>query len=275
MKLGNLKRQAESYLNQYKTEAPATYAAAQQAIGGVLIVDGFIGIDNPLGGDKRSGIFGSLIGIAMGVVFIFVPSIFNSVSGTNKMTATTTATIVSVKQDTSTDTSSSGSSCSAKAKYTVGSRDYEQNSAFSSGNVCALTPGSSVMISYNPNNPGSWGYDLKSINNFMKVFSVGGIIFAIAGFITFIIRLLSIVFGWKLLKSGRALAKTLPEGTDLNTMKNEIKGNFAKTLFGFGGTNTHPTQSTVASVLPPQQPPQAVPPSTSIDNDKPSANNPS
>ena len=64
-----------------------------------------------------------------------------------------------------------------------------------------------------------------------------GAIVAVTSLVTFAIRLLSIIFGWKLLKSGRALAKTLPAGTDLSTIKNEIKQNFAKSVFGMGGGN--------------------------------------
>jgi hypothetical protein len=40
----SLKGQATSFLDQYKQQSPATFAAAEQAIGGVLIADGFIGI---------------------------------------------------------------------------------------------------------------------------------------------------------------------------------------------------------------------------------------
>jgi hypothetical protein len=45
----NLKNQAQQFLGNYKSKNPATFAAAQQAIGGLLILDGFIGIDNPSG----------------------------------------------------------------------------------------------------------------------------------------------------------------------------------------------------------------------------------
>jgi hypothetical protein len=61
MKLfSSLKQQAVNFLEPHKEKGPATYAAAEQAIGAILITDGFIGIDNPFGSKKRPGIFGTL-----------------------------------------------------------------------------------------------------------------------------------------------------------------------------------------------------------------------
>lgn len=254
MKLANLKSKATNFLSGYEKKNPATYAAAQQAIGGVLILDGFVGIDNPLGGKKRPGIFGSLAGVIVGILFLFIPTIFGAVTGTSKMTATTNATVVSVSQPTtstttnSNGTTSSGSqSCSAVAKYTVGGHEYSQNTAFSSSGLCSLSAGSTITIDYNPAQPEKWGYQVATLNKFLKIFMYVGILVIIASLFTFTIRLLSIIFGWKLLKSGRALAKTLPAGTDMTTVKNEIKQAFSKSLFGFAGGN--PIESAIESKL--------------------------
>ena len=79
----SLKGKAQGFLDKYKEKDTASYAAAEQAIGGLLILDGFIGIDNPLGGKKRSGIFGTVTSMFIGVIFIFLPVIFGSISGIN------------------------------------------------------------------------------------------------------------------------------------------------------------------------------------------------
>lgn len=268
MKFGKIKQTAQDFLRQYETQNPATYAAAQQAIGGLLMLDGFIGIDNPLGGKKRPGIFGSLIGVALGVVFLFVPSFFGGFTGTNAMTATTTATVVSVNNGSTSD-----GSCSAVVSYMVGNQHYQQQSAFSSSSLCSLTPGSTVTISYNPDQPGSWGYDLKSLNMFMYLFMGVGALVIVTSLVTFVIRLLSIIFGWKLLKSGRAAARALPAGTDFAAIIEQIKQEFSHHVFG--GTSSNPfappgTQQSTTSVTanPPvesQTPPapiQVAPPVT-------------
>lgn len=256
----SLKNQAEQFLAAYKSENPATYSAAQQAIGGLLILDGFIGIDDPLGGKKRSGIFGALISIVVGLVFVFGMGFISNLMGINKLTATTTATVVSVSQptvSTNQDGSSSGGSCTPQAKYTVAGKEYTQTASSGSSSACSLTAGKTIEINYDPNNPGAWAYDLNTTKTVLKFFPYLGILVAISGFITFLIRLFSILFGYKLLTNGRALAKTLPPGTDLSTIQNEIRQNFAKTVFGMGGQQpaSPPAAPPPAAPQPPAAPP--------------------
>jgi hypothetical protein len=94
----NLKQKAINFLEPYKAKGPATYAAAEQAIGAILITDGFIGIDNPFGQKGRPGIFGTIGGMVFGVIFMFIPTFFGNISGINDMTAVTSAKVVSVDQ---------------------------------------------------------------------------------------------------------------------------------------------------------------------------------
>ncbi|HET7320484.1 MAG TPA: DUF3592 domain-containing protein, partial [Candidatus Saccharimonadales bacterium] len=258
MTLGNLKGEATSFLNKYKSENPAAYAAAEQAVGGLLILDGFIGIDNPLGGKKRPGIFGSLTGVVVGVVFMLAPTFFGNVTGINKLTATTNATIVSVGQPqvsqtrNSNGTTSTSSSCSATAKYTVNGKTYTQQSSMSSSGMCGFTVGATIPINYDPANPGNWGSDIKTVKTIFKVFFWAGLAVVVSSIVTFLIRLASIIFGWKLLKNGRALAKTLPPGTDLSGTIKQIEHEFKTSLFGFGGgTPTAPAATPPVVPAPP------------------------
>lgn len=240
-KLREIKTKASDFLSHYKQQDPAAYAAAQQAVGGLLIIDGFIGIDNPFGGKKRSGIFGSFVGIIVGILFIFAGSLFLGLTGIGKMTATTTATVVSVGAPVQTSTNTNGSSsstCSLTARYTVGGREYTNQASDSSSSYCGHSVGDTVTINYNPDKPGSWSMDVATVKLVMKIFSVVGIVVAILSLFTFVIRLLSIIFGWKLLKSGRALAKTLPAGTDLGTAISEIRQSFSRMLFPANGGGT-------------------------------------
>ncbi len=259
----NIKNHALQFLSGYEQNNPTTFAAAQQAIGGLLVLDGFIGIDNPFGGKKRSGIFGSLIGVVVGLVFLVGTGFIGNLMGINKLTATTTATVVSVSQPTTTTNStnsndSSGPSCTAQAKYTVNGKEYNQTASSGSGSACSLTAGQTIAINYDPNNPGAWAYDLNTVKFVLKILPIFGLIVAVTSLVTFVIRLLSIIFGWKLLKNGRALAKTLPAGTNLDTIKNEIRQNFAKSVFGMGVNNQTatqpPTVQSSATQTPPQQP---------------------
>lgn len=248
MKLfSSLKGQATGFLDQYKKDSPATYAAAQQAIGGVLILDGFIGIDPPFTSkdNKRPGIFGTLFGIAFGVVFMLIPTFIGNMTDINKMTATTTATVTYVSESSFND---DDSTCSIKAKYTVNGKEYIKPSGMSSSTNCSLSEGDKISIKYNPDRPSSWSNDAGTVGIFLQVFFWAGILVVISSLVTFVIRLLSIIFGIKILKAGRALAKTLPQGTDFTTIKNEIKQNFIKSIFNFGGANTITSPATTAEV---------------------------
>lgn len=241
----SLKSKAQGFLKKYKEKDTATYAAAEQAIGGLLILDGFIGIDNPLGGKKRPGIFGTVIGFAIGIMFIFMPAIFGQISGTSKMTSTTTAKVVSVgSPQVSTTSNSNGStstatSCSLTATYTVNGQSYTEISSSGSSSNCSQAAGNTISINYNPNSPSSWTgtSDAKSMKQASTIFMFAGILVAIVSFFTFLIRLFSIIFGWKLLKNGRALAATLPKGTSLDTVIEQIKKEFKTSLFNFSSAS--------------------------------------
>lgn len=237
MIFSTLRNEAKDFLGKYKEKDPAMYAAAQEAIGGVLILDGFIGIDNPLGGKKRPGIFGSLAGIIFGAIFLFVPTFFGNVTGINQLTAKTQATVLSVNRQQSTSTDANGNAqtnttCTAFAKYTVNGKQYTQQSSFGSSDQCSLSAGQTTQISYNPNNPAKWGTGVDTIKKIMKFFPWVGIFIMLSGLVTFLIRLFSIIFGWKLLRSGRALAKTLPNGEGIGDKAKEIEQAFKKSVFG-------------------------------------------
>ncbi len=254
MKLfSGLKQKAIDFLEPYKTKEPATYAAAEQAIGAILITDGFFGIDNQFGQKKRPGIFGTIGGIVLGVIFMFIPTFFGNLSGINDMTAVTSATVVSVGPANYIKNSNgnSSASCPLTVSYTINGQEHTNRSPIASSNYCSLSAGQIITINYNPANPGSWAYGAKTISNFLQIFFWAGLLALISSIITFFIRLFSIIFGWKLLKDGRRNAANLPAGTNLQTMIDEIKRNFTASIFGFGSAQsgyipgTPPTQGPV------------------------------
>lgn len=229
MKLfSSLKQKAKDFIEPYKSQNPATYAAAEQAIGAVLIADGFLGIDNPFGDKKRPGIFGTIIGMIFGVVFMFTPAFIGNITNIDKMTSQVQATVTEVNSGTD-------GVCSLKASYLVDGEQYTNQSSFSSSDYCSLSIGQSIVVNYDSTNPGSWGYGVNKIGGFMKIFFWAGLLVLISSIITFFIRLFSIIFGWKLLRDGRRNAAMLPPGTDLGTIIMEIKKNFTESIFGFGG----------------------------------------
>ncbi len=78
----SLKNQAINFIEPYKQKNPATYAAAEQAVGVILIADGFFEAPHPMGRKGRPGIFGTIGGMILGIIFMFIPTIFGSISQT-------------------------------------------------------------------------------------------------------------------------------------------------------------------------------------------------
>jgi hypothetical protein len=250
MKLfSSIKQQAIGFLAPYKEKGPATYAAAEQAIGAILITDGFIGIDNPFGSKKRPGIFGTLGGMILGIVFMLVPGFFGTMTNIKNMTETVPAVVVSVGNMVSSSSSNGGGTCGLSVRYTVNSQEYTKQSSMSASNYCSLTAGETIVINYDPGNPGSWAYGAETIGTFLSIFFWVGVLVLISRIITFFIRLLSIIFGWKLLRDGRKNAASLPTGTSLQTMISEIKQNFIASVFGFGGTQNTLVPGNISSLL--------------------------
>ncbi|MBC7512080.1 DUF3592 domain-containing protein [Candidatus Saccharibacteria bacterium] len=254
MKLfNNVKKQATGFLDQYKQRDPASYAAAQQAVGGLLILDGFIGIDNPFAGKKRAGIFGTLGMMVFGLIFMLSPHFINSMTGMDKMTAQTSAQVTSVGAPrTSTDSDGNTSTtCNFTAKYSVDGKEYQSPSSSSSSGSCQLTAGQTVEINYNPANPSQWMSDRQTWTIILSIFFYVGLFILLSGIVTFTIRFVSIIFGWKILRSGRALAKTLPAGPDLGAMVSAIKNDFTKSLFGFNSPSaTAPIIESIVAPVP-------------------------
>lgn len=251
MKLfSNLKQHAINFLEPYKTKEPATYAAAEQAVGAVLIADGLFGIDNPFGQKRRPGIFGTVSGMILGIIFMLVPGFIGNLTNINNMTETVPAVVVSVGDMVRSSSSRGSSTCGLEVRYTVSGQEYTKQSSMSASNYCSLTAGQTIVINYDPNDPGSWAYGAKTIGTFLSIFFWAGVLALVSSIITFFIRLFSIIFGWKLLRDGRKNAAALPSGTNLGTIINEIKQNFVSSIFAFGGA-----QNTITSMLTQNTPP--------------------
>ncbi|MEI8327683.1 MAG: hypothetical protein WCG02_00925 [Candidatus Taylorbacteria bacterium] len=145
MKLfSNLKQHAVNFLEPYKTKEPATYAAAEQAIGAVLIADGFFGIENPFGAKKCPGIFGTFSGMILGIVFMLVPGFIGNMTNINNMTATVLAVVVSVGDMVRSSSSKGGGTCTLAVHYTVDGQEYTKQSSMSASNYCSTKTDRSI-----------------------------------------------------------------------------------------------------------------------------------
>lgn len=242
-KLSDIKNKATGFLRNYEQKDPATLAAAEQAVGGLLILDGIVGIDNPFGGKKRPGIFGSFIGVLLGIAIIFFGGALFGLFGTQKLTADATGQIIAIgAPQTHTNTDSNGNNststtCSMTIQYTVNGTAYTQATKSESSSNCNAIVGSSIGIKYNPANPKDFetAGTVNTINTVKKFSPLIGLFVLLASGVTFTIRLLSIIFGWKILRHGQELAKTLPNGGGLGSQISQLRQEFKKTIFNGGG----------------------------------------
>jgi hypothetical protein len=180
----------------------------------------------------------------LGIAFILVPGFIGTITNIKNMTETAPAVVVSVGDRVINSGSKGSGTCTLAVRYIVGGQEYTKQSSMSASNYCSLSAGQAIVVNYDPNNPDSWAYGTKTIGNFLRIFFWAGVLALISSIITFFIRLFSIIFGWKLLRDGRKNAATLPPGTNLGTIINEIKQNFVSSIFAFGGA-----QNAMAPIL--------------------------
>lgn len=233
----NMQSKAKNFLAKYENKNTATSAAAYQAIGGLLILDGFFGMPHPLSGKKRTSIFGNLAGIIIGVLFLFAPTLYSHTSQA-KMTSVTTGKVTEVSQPTVTTnknsdgTTSTTSTCKLTATYTVEGKEITQTSTSETTSACKQIAGNEISVNYDPKNPGSWDYDIKGLKTIIKYTVWLGVALIVLSSVGFIFRLFTIWFGWRLIMRGRSLARKLPNGGNLASMISNIKKEFSKNIFG-------------------------------------------
>lgn len=180
--------------------------------GGALIADGIVGF-----GKNREGIFGSLIGvvvgvtIAVGVGLFLAPAWFEQTTIANPVP--TQATVLQVERyinnsDPDNRNSSSSVSCAVVVEYTTAEgQKVEAVTPYSSGGLCSFAAGQAVAISYDASSVGKFqGLDPmgEQISGWFPWLIVGvGLIIAVTSFWTFLLRATQIGGGILLINKSR------------------------------------------------------------------------
>jgi hypothetical protein len=181
--------------------------------GGALIADGVVGF-----GPNRQGIFGSLVGIAVGtamaigIALFIAPGMSEQSTLTNPVNAQ--ATVVDVQRvstqnvDDRGKPTSTSTSCSVLIRYTtMDGQAIESGTPYSSSSLCSYSPGQSVDITYDARKPATFqGLDSTGdvINRWLPwIFVAVGVIIAVSSLWTLIVRATQIGGGIYLIRRSR------------------------------------------------------------------------
>ena len=192
-----------SVLQDTVNEVKEHKTGATQVAGAAMVLDGLVGIDNPLSGRQRAGIFGALVAAAvgMGVIVMALTLVKPNVGpGYLRVPATVDHYL----------TSTSSGKTEYTAVYTYLDRNlvtHELTSSMSSTSKPTL--GSVATVAYDPEQPENAVVTSGFEGNMWK-FMVGfGALFVVLGTGTFIVRLITLGVGIGLLVKSRKKKATV------------------------------------------------------------------
>ena len=208
-----LKTGASDIVRKHEGGSPRTAGRVYQAIGGLLVADGLIGLQNPFSRNKaRPGIFGALVFCAVGAGVLIATPFLVKIPEVDSMTVGSISRISEPR--VSKDDEDSVDTCSYDVRYAVDDKEYTVKSGFSSSTACKSHIGDPVDVHYLASTP-SRGVVGIGIQKAIRWGGMGfGALFLLIGVVTFVIRAITLFFGVKLFLRGRRLVKTSPPSQD-------------------------------------------------------------
>jgi hypothetical protein len=228
---------ARSMVAEHDAADPHTAGRVRQVVGGTLVADGLVGLENPLNGRKsRPGILGALFILGFGGLFVG-GGLWISSSGAD--TDATTQGVITDVQRQHRAGSGSSKTCSLAAEFTVDGRRYATRSRVSSGGNCDEATGSSIEVRYNSANPAEAEIGTKPLW-FGMIFVVVGALIALAGLVTLAVRAFCIMLGARLYLTGSRMVKESPAGIGDTGVVEEVRSRLLALM------NSGPERATTA-----------------------------
>ena len=221
----NTTNKAKETLTRYESGNPHTAGQIRRAVGGVLVADGLVGLESPFDGKKtRPGIAGAMVSVVLGLVFIAVASFMTTLGPDTD--AETTGQVVAVK---------GSETCSMRARFVVDGTTYVARSTGQSSTNCDHAPGDTVTVLYSSANPARSTTDEPMLNIFAWVFGGVGVLVAVGGLFTTVVRAASIVFGITLWRSGSRMMRENPRTADDAGVVEQARQAITRLLTAKGG----------------------------------------
>lgn len=211
--VARLKAGASEIVSKHEGGNPRTAGRVYQAIGGLLVADGLIGLKNPFSGNKaRTGLFGALVFCAVGIGVLVAMPFVVKIPEVDSMTVGSISKISEPR--VSKDDENGAGTCSYVARYAVDGTEYTVRSGFSSSTICSSHIGDPVDVHYLASTP-SRGVVSPGTQKAIRWGGMAfGALFLLIGLCTFVIRAITLFFGIKLFLRGRRLVKTSPPSQD-------------------------------------------------------------
>lgn len=228
--IAKLKTGASDIVGRYEGGSPRTTGRVYQAVGGLLMADGLIGLKNPFNRSKsRPGIFGALVFFAIGVAVLIATPILMKIPEVDSVTIGSISRI----SEPRVDKDDGSSTCSYYARYAVDGKQYTVNSRIGSSSTCNRQIGEPVEVQYLAATPSRGVLELGTQKAFRWGALAFGMLFLLIGIGTFLIRAITIFFGVKLFLRGRKLVKSSPPSeNDDGSIVSEAKDAFMDMRFG-------------------------------------------
>lgn len=234
---------ARELLSSYEQRSPAALAIAEQAIGGVLIIDGIFGSANPFTAGRKNGVWGNFVTLIVGILLLTVlsPFLFNSSFSYANYSKSAQGTVTFTERNVVTYRDSNNHNqtrveCNIGASYVVDGQRYEGSAG--SGDNCNYAKGAPVTVRYNAANPSKWATQ-ETVNGAAfgkKATAAFAWLFILVSAWGLVLKSAAVVFGVVLLVRGRRLAGANPDASvDGAAIKAEIQEFFQRRLWGFNG----------------------------------------
>lgn len=241
---------AKEVVADHDARHPHVAGEVRQAVGGLLVTDGLAGLRD-LHGRKasRSGILGhvgqalfGLFFLAFGLFFVHVFTVDGD--------ATTTGTVTHVNRGTDTD---GNTTCSVDAEFWVDGRPLNASSHYSSSGFCGKRPGSTVEVRYDSANPSDAAVD-GGDTWWIWVFPAAGLLVLALALANISLSLSVALFGWKLVRAGRAMTASAPATSTDDAAVAEAVEEYTAAIGRLRGGPSHDEEAPVpypATTLPP------------------------
>ena len=230
-------RFARETLARFDAERPHTAGRVRQVIGGVLIADGLVGLENPLDGKKTRP--GLLVNLAAAIFMSLFFGMFYSVTSSIEDQPTGAYDVATQGRVFAAEPLDDPSTCGGYLTYTADGVEYEWFDIYQKGTAasCAETIGRTVDVAYQSDDPAEARIgpadpvvDQTIPPLFFWSFVGVPLLLAVIAWAAVLPRVAAIVAGWLIIRSGTRMIDENPASAADEALVAQAKEMFTNAL---------------------------------------------